>query len=241
MADEKQKIAYIDPNNLSSYDTKTGLFRDNVTWKPEDLNFSVDIQVVVPDRDNCGRKDYADGDNLVIQKPFVSFFSGQKFKEKDDSLKHFLTDSYTNISYTEIKNGKSGNAELLGVESIDISFDSHFFPQVVIKFIDVRGASLMMPEEQDYYGRVQEEESGTKDTNGCRNFFRALFHFPYPVFFLTVKGFYGTRETFLLSVEDFKTNFNQQTGNLNVTIRFIGHMYGIYSDLPLNYLIISIS
>lgn len=239
MADEKQKIAYIDPNNLSSYDTKTGLFRDNVTWKPEDLNFSVDIQVVVPDRDNCGRKDYADGDNLVIQKPFVSFFSGQKFKEKDDTLKHFLTDSYTNISYTEIKDGKSGNAELLGVESIDISFDSHFFPQVVIKFIDVRGASLMMPEEQDYYDRVQEEESGTKDTNGCRNFFRALFHFPYPVFFLTVKGFYGTRETFLLSVEDFKTNFNQQTGNFDVTIRFIGHMYGIYSDLPLNYLIIA--
>lgn len=239
MADEKQKIAYIDPNNLSSYDIKTGLFRDNVTWKPEDLNFSIDIQVVVPDRDNCGRKDYADGDNLVIQKPFVSFFSGQKFEEKDDTLKRFLTDSYTNISYTEIKDGKSGNAELLGVESIDISFDSHFFPQVVIKFIDVRGASLMMPEEQDYYGRVQEEESGTKDTNGCRNFFRALFHFPYPVFFLTVKGFYGTRETFLLSVEDFKTNFNQQTGNFDVTIRFIGHMYGIYSDLPLNYLIIA--
>lgn len=233
--DERNNIVYVEPNNTSTYNSDGSSYDDNVTWKPEDLNISVDIEVVIPDRDNCGRKDYLDGKNFNQQKKFTSFFSGTPLKQNEQGKEDnwFLTDSYTNISFTQIKGDNAGSRELLGVESIDISFDANMFPQVTIKFVDVRGASLITPEEYDIDRRED------KDFNGCQNFFRSLFHFPYPVFFLTVKGFYGTRETFVLSVEDFKTSFNSETGNFDVVVKFIGYKYGIYSDLPLNYLIIA--
>lgn len=243
MGNYKNKILYVDPNNIAGH-VNDGINRDNVTWKPEDLNYSVDIQVVVPDRNNCGKRDYAkvEGKEWTLYvKNKNSFFSGEplgKDKEGKDN-NFFLTNSYTNISYTEIKNDKQGNRELLGVESIDITFDSHFFPQVTIKFTDVRGAALMMPEEANYTNDIRNQKDGSGEKEGYKNFFRSLFQFPYPVFYLTVKGYYGTRETFLLSVEDFKSSFNAESGNFDVTVKFIGHMFGVYSDLPLNYLIIA--
>jgi hypothetical protein len=227
------RLVYVDPNNLASI--RNGNIMDNMTWNPEDLNISVDIQVIIPDRDNCGKRDYTD-EGTVFLKPKRSFFSGQPFG--DDEKHNFLSTSFVNVSYSEIKNNKSGERELLGVESIDINFDSHFFPQVTIKFTDVRGASLMMPEESAYAEGLA-AKAGKEKTETYENFFRSLFHFPYPLFYLTIKGFYGTRETFILSVEDFKASFNSTNGNFDVTVKFIGHMYGIYSDLPFNYLIIA--
>lgn len=227
------RLVYVDPNNFASI--RNGNIMDNMTWNPEDLNISVDIQVIIPDRDNCGKRDYTD-EETVFLKPKRSFLSGQPFG--DDENHNFLSTSFVNVSYSEIKNNKSGERELLGVESIDINFDSHFFPQVTIKFTDVRGASLMMPEESAYAEGLA-AKAGKEKTETYENFFRSLFHFPYPLFYLTIKGFYGTRETFILSVEDFKASFNSSNGNFDVTVKFIGHMYGIYSDLPFNYLIIA--
>lgn len=243
MGNYKNKILYVDPNNIAGH-VSDGVNRDNITWKPEDLNYSVDIQVVVPDRANCGKIDYANPKTWLLytyKKEKTSFFTGEPLRKDGlgNDSNFFLTNSYTNISYTEIKNNKQGNRELLGVESIDITFDSHFFPQVTIKFTDVRGASLMMPEEANYTADLRNQREGETKEAGYKNFFRSLFQFPYPVFYLTVKGYFGTRETFLLSVQDFKSSFNSESGNFDVTVKFIGHMFGVYSDLPLNYLMIA--
>lgn len=237
----KNTISYVDPNNIASYNAKNEKFNDNVYWNPEDLFVSVDIQVVIPDRDNCGRVDYANPKTFFL-KPKQSFFSGTALgkDEKGNDKDHYLTTSFTDISFSEVEGNKAGNSETLCVDSIDIGFDSHFFPQVTIKFVDVRGASLMMPEEQNYLESEKERlTKGEYKKTGYKNLFKSLFHFPYPVFYLTVKGFYGTRETFMLSVEDFKSSFNSSTGNFDVTVKFIGNMYGIYSDLPFNYLIVA--
>ena len=230
----KNRVAYVDPNNLASYSKSKDTFEDNVTWHPEDLNISVDLQVVIPDRDNCGRVAYTNKIFTVVPKQ--SYFQGKPYSknEKGEEEDFFLSTTFTDVSFSEIKNSKQGNRELLGVESIDITMNPQFFPQVTIKFTDVRGASLIMPEEMTYTEGLKNSSDDVYKT-----FFSALFHFPYPTFYLTVKGFYGTRETFLLSVEDFKTNFNSQNGNFDVTVKFIGNMYGIYNDLPFNYLIIA--
>jgi hypothetical protein len=151
-----------------------------------------------------------------------------------------LTTDYTNISYSEIKNNNVSSKEALGITSIDITFDAHFYPKVTINFTDVHAYSLFMPAEEEYKEGLKSKafEAGKYHEAGraYTNFFNAVFHFPYPRFLLTVKGFYGTKVTFILAVETFKSALNSNTGNFDVTINFIGYMYGIYTDIPMNFL-----
>ena len=86
----------------------------------------------------------------------------------------------------------------------------------------------MCPAEMDYFD---------KGTTGFKNFYTALFHLPHPRFLLTIKGFYGNKITFILAVEDVKTELNAETGNFDVNISFIGYMYGLYTDIPFTLLL----
>ena len=248
------RLVYIEPNDLVS-SQNGGAVQDNVPWNMEDLNMSVDIQVLVPNRSDCGELSINDTrtfintinyDETTNAGKFISFMQGADIYGSGGSTSpkgHELTTDYIEASYTELyKDGKS-NKEALGIESVDITFDQHFYPQVNIKFIDVRGYSLMMPSEEEYLGREEyKKDMDTVRTAGLKNggytnFFRALFHFPYPKFLLTIKGFFGTSITFTLAVNEFKTNFNSQTGNFEINVSFIGYMYGLYTDIPLNLLI----
>ena len=228
----KNKITYIEPNSLpSQYAAKNnGVKLDNITWPQEDLNISVDLQVIVPTRL------YKESNTTNYENNFKkeSILSGVEIK-KGTSV---LTDDYTNISYQEIKNSGYGSKEMLGINSIRISFDSHMYPRVTMNFTDVRGASLMMPQEQFAYD-IYVNKKTNSDNHVCENFFQSFFKFPYPRFLLSVKGVYGTCVTFVLSVEDFKATFNSESGNFDVVVSFIGQMYGLYTDIPMNYLIMA--
>ena len=255
------RLVYVEPNDFVN-DTFP---LDNVTWDPEDLNMSVDLQVIVPRRSDFGQTELTDGSRIITEVnwsdnseigKFISFMQGAdivgKYMDNMDGCAikegvkgHELTTDYINATYSELYRDGKSSKESLGIESIDITFDQHFYPQVNIKFIDVRGYSLMMPAEEEYLA-TQEAKQGknTERTEqlangGYSNFFRALFHFPYPKFLLTIKGFYGTSITFTLAVNEFRNNFNSTTGNFEINVSFIGYMYGLYTDLPLNFLITS--
>ena len=223
---QSARIVYIEPNDIASVKGINGGSVDNATWNPEDLNMSVDLQVVVPDINDCGLVDYSD-------KAFnMSLFEGKKLRDRN-----FLTTDYINIGFQEFKKNESSDKENLGVNSIDINFDEYFFPEVSVRMTDVRGDSLLSPTEYGYYNDLQEEKTGKK--NNFKNLYKCLFHFPYPKFFLTVKGFYGTNVTFELAQSDFKTTFNSDTGNFDVQLNFKGYLYGLYTDIPINYILIA--
>ena len=96
----------------------------------------------------------------------------------------------------------------------------------------------MMPQE---YAYRTELSNGTKEITQLSggSFFKALFSFPYPVFKLTVKGFYGMAATYNLAVKDFKASFNSNTGNFECVAQFIGYMFGVYTDIPMTYLAVA--
>ena len=224
---QKGRINYIEPNNIVSAN-KGG--RDNEIWAMEEYNISVDLQVITPLRVNTvslsGNDDKISIMAMNNKNPigrYVSFLQGSKLDRNNNGS---LTDKYINSTYTEIKNGEVSSTENLGITRIDVRFDEQFYPQVQITFVDVRGFSLMMPSE------VAEYENKNFD-----NLFSALFHYPYPRFLLTLKGQYGGKVTLQLAVSEFYTSFNQDTGNFEITVDFIGYMYGLYSDIPMNLLI----
>ena len=237
------RMVYVEPNSLSSQDSGVvlnGNTADNIIWKPEDLNINVDLQAVLPRRYDCGEVDY----NIIIdsengsRRIFKGFMEGSKLdinsKDIRTSEKYNLTTDYTDISYVEIKNGKRLTSEFVGIRSINISFSNQYHPVVNIKFVDVRGYSIMGPESFDY-----DREENDLEFSGFRNFYKSLFNFPYPRFLLTVKGLFGTKITLTLSIKDFKSSLNAQTGDYELDVSFIGYMYGLYSDLPFNYLMIA--
>lgn len=258
------RLLYIEPNDLVALDgvhsfngsavTDSNHHVDGHFWNPEDLNMSVDLQVIMPNREDCGQHSFNEiftveitNDNSTALGRYISFMQGSDIEGKTyngevTTISNDLTTSYLNASYQEMYRDKKSDKESLGIESVDITFDSHFYPQVNIKFIDVRGYSLMMPTDMAYIGdqkarkNISDNVAGQFAT-GYNNFFRALFRFPYPRFLLTIKGYYGNSITFILAVNEFKNNFNSETGNFEVTVSFIGYMYGLYTDIPLNFLI----
>ena len=99
---------------------------------------------------------------------------------------------------------------------------------------------LMMPHEEVYrQEHTSTKEAPTKNTPKIEKFFAALFTFPSPEFLLRIKGFYGKKVEYSLVVSDFKSNFNSQTGNFEATVKFIGKMYGMYTDIPMAYLLVA--
>lgn len=150
----------------------------------------------------------------------VSFMGGVRYGKRD-----YLTTFYTDTHYNDFKNKTI--VEGLGVESVNVSFESYYAPTVKIRFIDVRGASIFGREEVLHTDEVLKEDS----IWGC------FFTFPYPKYRLQIKGFYGQAVTYQLCCTDFRANFNSQTGNYEIDMTFLGYDFGLLADIPIQYLI----
>ena len=131
--------------------------------------------------------------------------------------KSFLDSSWTNVGGGNLELGE--NLGTLGITNIDIQFKSSFMPQIVIDFVDIRGSALF--------------EQGT-----CSPY-SLFFHLPYPVFELTVKGYYGKPVTYTLALIKFNTKFNAETGNFESKAEFVGYTYAFLADLPIGYIMAS--
>lgn len=224
------RFLYVEPNNMGM-DAP-----DNVIPYPyEDYCLSVNLEVQMKTRISAAGDDgeylYFSSDNGTI-----SFFGGSGNESKDsDNQQGYLSTNWTDVSATNVG---SGNKECLGIESINITYDSWYFPMVTIKFVDVRGASLMMPQEKAYQTEVSDQNRDITQLEGG-SFFKSLFTFPYPVFILRVKGFYGKQVAYKLAVAKQSLDFDSENGNFTCTVDFKGHMYGVYTDVPMTYIAVA--
>ena len=223
------RIEYIEPNNLfiTSDENKV---QNGIPQPYEDYSFSVNLRVINGDRYACGMT----GEGGDLANNFLEFSSENGTMSFMDGTsvdgQGYLTTNFTDIS---MNNPETNTKECLGIESISIKYDSWYYPTVDIKFIDVRGASLMQPAEYEYYNNGNPNPvQGKNPASSNSDFFKAFFSFPYPLFKLSVKGFYGKEVTYDLSVLRCNVIFNSTTGNFEVNASFIGYMYGLYGDLP---------
>ena len=217
------RLRYVEPTIIGN---KTSDLSDSINFPYEDYNMSVDLSVRITDRYSCGWGNYSGENNEIhfsSKNGSISFLKGSQIPNSGDDT--YLTTNFTDISMTS---PSTNTSECLGIESISITYGQWMFPQVVIKFIDVRGASVMMPSEHNYYNETQ--------AGNTSSLYKALFTFPYPMFMLKVKGFYGKGVTYKLAVQKTDLEFDNESGNFNIVVTFIGYMYGVYADMPLTYL-----
>ena len=139
---------------------------------------------------------------------------------------NYLTTAALETTLEDVK--KASPTEMFGVKSIDIEYDSWMCPQITMKFTDIRGASVFVPEE------LKHPHNGLADDNIQGSFFRCFFVTPYPLFGLVVKGFYGEAVSYELMYSKFTYKLDSSTGNYEAEAKFIGYSWSILADITLN-------
>ena len=98
---------------------------------------------------------------------------------------------------------------LLGIESIRIKNTRSATPTVEMILIDTQGRALFEKGENSEYA--------------------AFFNLPYPIFFLTLKWYYGKAIRYQLIMTNFSAAFEGNTGNYRISLTFYSYKYTIFS------------
>jgi hypothetical protein len=197
------RIIWLDPNKSK-----------NVMVNPEDLSINVEFKSF-----RKGRSLIFSGEeinNTENTTSSISFIEGSNKNNKTDERS--LTTRYTSSVHLDLMNpndsqsdGSIDDYESLGIESIDIEFNTAYTPIIKIKFIDVRGNSIL--------------------SKGNSSKYKMFFELPYPLFSLKVKGFYGKSVNYCLHLQRWNANFNAETGNFEIQADFIGYTYAFLTDM----------
>jgi len=130
---------------------------------------------------------------------------------KPNPEKNKFTTDWTELDAS----GRPNSDEMLGINSVQITYDTSYVPRVTITMTDVRGQALNEDPANSPYG--------------------AFFNFPYPMFVLEVKGYYGKAVKYLLHLLKYSSRFDYATGNFQITCEFVGFTYALLSDLNVQY------
>lgn len=210
---EKNRVKYTEPTGIN--DAGANGYQSPL----EDLCISVDLEIIYSTRKACGIG------NENGEMKTVGFSSDNGTIVFNGGTDGFLTTNFTDITASK---PWENTRECLGIKSIDISYNPTMYPQVVVKFTDIRGASL-----------INSQESKSNYDAGVGSFYSLLYSVPSPKYKLTVKGFYGNPVVYNLVVSSTKLDFDASTGNFDITVKFIGYMFGVYSDVPMTYLAVA--
>ena len=242
-------VQYVEPNsdlenisNYSEYITTDGRIYDKII-NPEDYCIGLSITAEL-----CNRgQSLASGSQALIlswenlgEDSKVNFMSGTLVPSvKNDSIQNnlnipYLTTNYADMYVTDIVD--YGTTEMIGIKSVNIDFENAVLPVITVKFTDVRGMSLFTPREFSDLKDLHSSGKISKE-NAAQAFFQCFFKFPYPKFTITVKGFYGRPVSYEVTCDKFDTDFNSETGDFDVTVRFIGYKYSFLSDITTELLL----
>lgn len=208
---DHNNLIYIDPNSVVSngvVESRGNEVEKLVTY----INLEADLiprTVINADKNK--------GNILTIAKGNFNLLQNKTGKDFDTSW----TEAYIATS----QNGTDGDGNTVfkqdgqstqsfGIESINITTaGANFIPTIQITFIDVRGKTLFESPKNSPYN--------------------AFMHLPWPVFYLTIKGYYGKAIKYRLHLVSFNTRFNPSNGNFEIDTKFVGSTYAFLNDIPL--------
>jgi len=208
-------LVKVDQNNLIYLDPNSVLINGEVqprAVQPENLIMYVNLEA-----DLVSRSILTSGNEtntlLSIAKGTLNFLQNKDGRDYDTKW----TEAYTDVKARSgndsfFQNDESGQS--FGIDNISIQITgANFIPKIEIKFIDVRGKTLFESPENSPYS--------------------AFFHLPWPIFYLTVKGYYGKAIKYRLHMVKFNSRYNDTNGNFEVSTTFVGSTYAYLADISL--------
>ena len=122
------------------------------------------------------------------------------------------------IRQQTLSSGKLGSVDngLLGITSISIRQNTSMEPQVTIQMEDVKGRALF--------------ESGDNSP------YAPFFNLPYPLFYLTLKGYFGKAIRLPLMLHKFNARYDTGSGNFKIQLDFFTYKFTLLSEIAVGSL-----
>jgi len=208
---DQNNLIYIDPNSVVSDG-----YVEQRNVSQEELVMYVNLEADLIPRTTL----ISDGDKTSMTSIAKGVFNMMRNNNGGD-FDATWTDTFNSFPESKNKNEPKNNifsqeelsSQSFGIESIDIMIrGTNFIPRVNIKFVDVRGKTLFESPENSPYA--------------------AFFHLPWPIFYLTVKGYYGKAIKYRLHLTSFKSKLNSSNGNFEIDTTFVGSTYAYMADIP---------
>lgn len=243
MARNHATVNYVEPNDINAFEPGDGN-KYSKLQPLEDYCIAMNIEAEVHNR-YASTTDKANGSKVVVLswetsnggESHVNFMSGTRILRDGpkDSIQNppYLTTNVSDMYLDDLVD--HGTTEAIGIKSVDVSYQSGTVPIITVRMTDVRGLSMMQPNELmrdvSYLG-----VKGISPDKVAQSFFQCFFRVPYPRFRLFLKGFYGKPVSYEMMCDKFDTNFNSSTGDFDITIHFIGYMYSFLTDVAFQVL-----
>lgn len=222
---DQNNLIYVDPNSIVN---SNGEIQER-GLKQENLVMYVNLEADIIPRTTLVADNNQGNTLLSIAKGNLNFLKNQT---GDGNFDATWTDTFlpkpiqgqestyktgNDFTFTDSQ-FKDPSAQTFGIDSITIAVKgANFVPQVSITFIDVRGKTLFDNAENSPYN--------------------AFFHLPWPIFYLTVKGYYGKAIRYRLHMTKFTSKFDESNGNFEVSTTFVGSTFAYLNDISLSSII----
>jgi hypothetical protein len=155
-------------------------------------------------------------DNRAFNTSWSDQFTGNESRKGGTSNQKFENLTTRNGKPTYINRiEKFEDTQILGIKSINVTTGAQGVPKVTIEMTDIQGRMLFEQGENSMYS--------------------VFFNFPYPLFYLTLKGYYGKAIRYRLSLTSFNSRFDSNSGNFDITLELIGKFTALLFDTPLSY------
>jgi len=196
---------------------------------PEDLFIYVKFSAYPRSRTTYGGTSL-DGNSINFNSGVedeVNFISTKISYNDAGKLDPSLQKSYATTEWTQIgglNNSSTRSAGVLegfGIKSIDIKYNASLVPVVDITFTDVRGGALF----------------DVIEDNDRLSPYSIFFKMPYPVFRLSVKGYFGQKVDYCLHMVNWTSNFDGTTGNFDISANFLGFQQAFLNDMVIGNII----
>ena len=221
-----ENITVIDPNKVVNED---GTVEERLV-NHENLVMYANLEArIIPRTKLANGSSYSDSIKTVgVGQLDVNFLKGRQTKNDyegpnspnvNSSSKNpsYMDASWTEqFLFAERKTAQDIDTQLLGITRISIKMNPAFVPTVTIEMTDVQGRVLFEHGDQSPYG--------------------VFFQLPYPIFILTVKGYYGKAMKLELMLKDFNARFEPSDGSYKITTTFISRSHALLSDTMIDYL-----
>ena len=218
---DQNNLIYIDPNSV--VDKDGNIKPRNVN--PENYVIYVNLEADIVPRSTLTATN--NQNTLVsIAKGTLNFLTNQSGKDYDTSWTDAFTDripTKVNVPFgkfgtipipTGEYNTSDSSGQSFGIDNISIQIKgANSIPNVTINFIDVRGKTLFESAQNSPY--------------------QAFFHIPWPIFYLTLKGYYGKAIRYRLHLVKFSSKYNEANGNFELSTIFVGSTFAFLNDISL--------
>jgi len=207
----QNNLVYIDPNSVVS----DGIIEPRST-SHENLVYYINLEADLVPRTTLNSANGGGGKLTSVAKGTLNLLQNKDGDYLDTKWTDVYTEQPTKDPEKEgiYEPNHDASGQSFGMTSVSIEVKGvNFVPVVNVSFVDIRGKTLFESPDNSPY--------------------KSFFHLPWPIFYLTVKGYYGKAIRYRLHLINFNTSYNAGNGNFESTAKFVGSTYAYLNDISL--------